>query len=330
MTSNCSVNPETLLEALAEPFEPKEIEWRVQSASRGQNGTQLLVVPYIDSRSVMNRLDDVCKTHWQSHFDKIEVGGKEAFQCRLSIYIGNEWITRTDAAEVSDIEGVKGGHSNALKRAAVQFKIGRYLYGLPKFWVPLQDSGEHRVFGKFKISGKQEQLKGYFNPPTLPNWALPAAMQKQQDPKGTKKPEQKKSQESKNNNRKPSQQEQDLTEDQKKEMVLERVKRLCEYLEIPNGFPVPLLKKANEGKSINFGTATTEELRKLYQVLLPVNFYVTECRKLGLNEDDMIYYAQITCKVKLESIHSLYFKMSKQIAEETLELVPEGNSQQAV
>ena len=39
-----------------------------------------------------------------------------------------EWITKSDGADDSNIEGAKGGISDALKRAAVLFGIGRYLY----------------------------------------------------------------------------------------------------------------------------------------------------------------------------------------------------------
>ena len=40
--------------------------------------------------------------------------------------MGNKW----DAAENTQVEAVKGGRSGAMKRAAVQWGIGRYLYNL--------------------------------------------------------------------------------------------------------------------------------------------------------------------------------------------------------
>ena len=48
--------------------------------------------------------------------------------CELSINIDGTWITKSDGADDSNIEGAKGGISDALKRAAVLFGIGRYLY----------------------------------------------------------------------------------------------------------------------------------------------------------------------------------------------------------
>ena len=38
------------------------------------------------------------------------------------------WISKSDGADDSNIEGAKGGLSDAFKRAAVKFGIGRYLY----------------------------------------------------------------------------------------------------------------------------------------------------------------------------------------------------------
>ncbi len=51
-------------------------------------------------------------------------------ECGISIKIDSEWVTKWDAAENTQVEAVKGGRSGAMKRAAVQWGIGRYLYNL--------------------------------------------------------------------------------------------------------------------------------------------------------------------------------------------------------
>ncbi|WP_263317101.1 Rad52/Rad22 family DNA repair protein, partial [Enterobacter hormaechei] len=51
-------------------------------------------------------------------------------ECGISIKVEGEWITKWDAAENTQVEAVKGGRSGAMKRAAVQWGIGRYLYNL--------------------------------------------------------------------------------------------------------------------------------------------------------------------------------------------------------
>ena len=51
--------------------------------------------------------------------------------CELSLKINGVWITKTDGAGDTNIEGEKGGLSDAFKRAAVKFGVGRYLYYMP-------------------------------------------------------------------------------------------------------------------------------------------------------------------------------------------------------
>ena len=73
------------------------------------------------------------------------------------------WVTKSDSADYTDIEEIKGGASSALKRAAAVWGIGRYLYYLPRVWVPINE---------FK------QLKEI---PELPNWALPNQVERWED-----------------------------------------------------------------------------------------------------------------------------------------------------
>lgn len=56
-----------------------------------------------------------------------------------------QWIDKTDGAEDSDIEAVKGGLSDAFKRAAVKWNIGRYLYSFNTVWVAAEARGNSYV-----------------------------------------------------------------------------------------------------------------------------------------------------------------------------------------
>ena len=104
--------------ALKRPFPVAKLRWR-----KGQGGSGELV--YITARDVMDRLDDVFNVDgWQTRYDFI---GNRMI-CNLSAYIDGEWITKADGADDSNIEGAKGGISDSLKRAAVLFGVGRYLY----------------------------------------------------------------------------------------------------------------------------------------------------------------------------------------------------------
>jgi hypothetical protein len=107
--------------ALKRPF--KNVKWR-----KGyKNGKDLV---YIDARDVMDRLDTVFGIDgWQTKYEYL--GGRMI--CNLSVRFDLEWITKSDGAGDSNIEGEKGGISDSLKRAAVLLGIGRYLYNPNSF-----------------------------------------------------------------------------------------------------------------------------------------------------------------------------------------------------
>ena len=321
MTTDCIMNSQKIMEELRKPFEPHEIEWRVQSASQGQNGYRLLVLPYIDARAVANRLDAVCGGFWQSNFDQIEVNKKVAFQCRLSLKIGGEWITRSDAAEISDIESVKGGHSNALKRAAVQWGIGRYLYDLEAQWVELLPRGEHRVYGNFTIKKQSQRLEGYFNTPKLPSWALPSggqpAKSNQSQSKQDHTPQ---SNQATKQQTKPSNSNTQLQERQAE--AVRNVTQLLRYLKVPLQ-DVPMYLQTTSGATVPYEEATANDLGHLYRALKPVAKYVKGCRQMKLDEERMLYYAQIMLKTGLDNIQSMILKMDLKICDTTLDMIKE-------
>ena len=73
----------------------------------------------------MDRLDTVFGVDgWQTKYEYL--GGRMI--CNLSVQFNDTWITKSDGAGDSNIEGEKGGISDSLKRAAVLLGIGRYLY----------------------------------------------------------------------------------------------------------------------------------------------------------------------------------------------------------
>lgn len=123
-----------LLEALSAPFPANEIEWRIGSVT--QDKKKGMALAYLTARHVMDRLDQtIGAANWQ---DRYEFHGGRTV-CYLSLRIGDEWITKADGAGDSDVEAEKGAISDALKRAAVKWGIGRYLYELGNTWVELDD-----------------------------------------------------------------------------------------------------------------------------------------------------------------------------------------------
>lgn len=114
---------------LLSPIEPKNLEWRVQQ----QTSTgKLIVVPYITNRCVMARFDAAFgPENWTSEFREIANG----FICRLTVTINKREVYREDGASKTNIEPEKGGISDAMKRAAVQFGLGRCLYDYPRVFI---------------------------------------------------------------------------------------------------------------------------------------------------------------------------------------------------
>ena len=103
---------------LKRPFPIGSVSFR-----KGPGGSKELA--YITARDVMQRLDEVFGVDGWS--DKYEfIGGR--MMCNLTCNFGGTLVSKADGADDSQIEGAKGGISDALKRAAVKFGIGRYLY----------------------------------------------------------------------------------------------------------------------------------------------------------------------------------------------------------
>lgn len=116
--------------ALRAPFAPHEHNWRAQQVARDGRRAQALC--FITARLVQNRLDDVCGPGgWESGFTETASGRVIA---TISIDMGARWVTKSDGAGATSMEGEKGGMSDAFKRAAVMWGIGRYLYSMPAVW----------------------------------------------------------------------------------------------------------------------------------------------------------------------------------------------------
>ena len=123
---------EALTQALSAPFDAKEVKFKPAVVT----GSRALTLPHVDARVIQDRLDDVLGVSgWQDEYECMPDG---SVVCRLHLRLGEEWITKMDVGGQSEQpdEGDrrKAAFSDALKRAAVKFGIGRYLYRLPAQW----------------------------------------------------------------------------------------------------------------------------------------------------------------------------------------------------
>jgi len=154
-------------EELAKPFSLAEYEWRVQSESKA--GDKVQVCCYVTNRAIQQRLDEVFgPLGWQVRYEPGPAGG---VMCTISVWDSDtkQWVDKADGAENSTIESVKGGYSNACKRAACPWGIGRLLYKLPNYWLPLNQHGE-----------RYHKPSKYWDEPTLPDWAVAGENKKPQ------------------------------------------------------------------------------------------------------------------------------------------------------
>ena len=137
----------TIREELARPFAPEDLEWRIQVTSKDK--TSGLAIPYVTNRAIQDRLDEVVgPENWYNDYKPWHGNGKKDAQiCGISIYFeGKGFITKWDGAEDSDIEPIKGGLSDSMKRAAVQWGIGRVLYKMDNApWVKIERKGNSYV-----------------------------------------------------------------------------------------------------------------------------------------------------------------------------------------
>lgn len=144
--------PSDTFSRLRAPFDVELIKWRI-GARMKSNRNRAQALPYIDARLVQDRLDEVVgPENWRNEFSTAPMGG--GVMCTLSIRVGGEWIGKADVAQQDEVAddahdpekdreiAVKAAASNALKRAAVQWGIGRYLYSFEAPWVNL----EHEKF----------------------------------------------------------------------------------------------------------------------------------------------------------------------------------------
>lgn len=162
-----------MLERLTAPFPCGAIKWRVQMVTSGYRGPRAMMLPFVDARDIAQRLDNACgPAGWQ---DVIRYEGKAAV-CELKILVGKVWISKSDGAGETQVEGEKGSATDAFKRAAVKWNVAgtRGLYAMPNPWVDVDGeyNDSRRKWDKVKV-GEEAQaqllahLRRHWPPPSF-------------------------------------------------------------------------------------------------------------------------------------------------------------------
>lgn len=156
---------------LMHQFDETEIEWRCQKAGIKNERTWAQVVPYITSRAIYSRLDDVIGPDlWQTTYRETNVGGEDGFICGIGICIEGTWIWKHNGAGCGDQSPIKAGCSNSFKRAAVEWGIGRYLYNMTAEFVDVQSGYAPKDGGNYidiyqKAKDGRPEIKGWAHAP---------------------------------------------------------------------------------------------------------------------------------------------------------------------
>ena len=173
------------LKKLQAPFHPDRIEWRLGSCGKKQDGSFWgKALSYITQRAAFERLDEVFEGKW-SISETYQTVGSGAV-CIVTVSVIDTDGSKRDVTgscqvefeKAGDIDPFKTASSGALKRAVVSLGIGRYLYDLDEGWAQIDPNGIY--LGKTK---DREFFK--WNPPALPQWALPEGYSGPTTPKGS-------------------------------------------------------------------------------------------------------------------------------------------------
>jgi hypothetical protein len=148
----------------------KEIpfKWRVQSAN--QYGASC--VAYIDARDVQDLLDEVCGSqNWQCKYSE----QKGNLFCSIGIFISTgggqvtKWVWKEDCGTESNVEKQKGEASDAFKRAAVMWGVGRFLYSKDIVRLPTREKGKDYK-GNPKYVPYSESKQGFIYGDGITKW----------------------------------------------------------------------------------------------------------------------------------------------------------------
>lgn len=134
------------------PIPLDQIEWRPDGkptdVERGEGRCRY--VSYIDARHAAAALDNwVGPLNWRCHYSPPETWDQGLVMwCHIDVRDTDtgEWVRKSDIGKQSQFESEKGLVSDAFKRAAVAWGVGRNLYELPMMWAICKVSQNGKVF----------------------------------------------------------------------------------------------------------------------------------------------------------------------------------------
>lgn len=147
---------------LSELTKEFEFKWRVQSFSKFK--AQATCVPYCDSRQVQDVLDRVCgPENWQDKYHDVD----GVTFCAIGIKLNGEWVWKSDCGvnEQRDKSiAIKGESSDAFKRAAVKWGIGRFLYSMRMYTLDANKKKEDgdKSWNLYCVDDKKNKIADWY------------------------------------------------------------------------------------------------------------------------------------------------------------------------
>ena len=141
-------------------LKPSEVEVRIGTV--GQKGVTLLL--YKNARTDMQILDETFgQMNWQKDYKEI----KGNLYCGVAVCDESkkEWVWKWDCGTESNTEKEKGEASDAMKRASVNWQIGRCLYNSPFIFLPV--ATESIGNNKYKLKNPRELYGMYVHDMTV-------------------------------------------------------------------------------------------------------------------------------------------------------------------
>jgi hypothetical protein len=153
---NIGMDKDALYKKLREPFDVRFVNWKINNYSGDK--TKAMITFYLDARAVQHRLNQVLGVEgWSFSFSELDKD--QGVHGKLTVYIFTDnpekpkskdeciihEVTREDvgyASTTNKDEWYKDAVSDALKRCAVHFGVGHFLYALPNLWVDLTEPGQ--------------------------------------------------------------------------------------------------------------------------------------------------------------------------------------------
>jgi hypothetical protein len=156
-----------LVKHLRTPFPVTEIKFLPKSPLQRNNAWVCLALPYADKRAYEDRLNTLVPGRWSTPaMSPLVAGNKLVIPVTLVICdiahtdVGEAFLTSLSRkGEPREEENAATeAYSQAFRRACAQFGLGRYLYDLPKAWVPYDPQKRAIALSEDEVRRLAEQL----------------------------------------------------------------------------------------------------------------------------------------------------------------------------